>query len=119
MNYFIGIDIGSTCAKTIVMDREKKILHRLLQPTGWSSLDTAEAIREKLEQLGIPVADSGIVATGYGRISVPYADKSVTEITCHGRGACFVHGSENLTVIDIGGQDTKLIAVVFPIRTDF
>lgn len=119
MNYFIGIDIGSTCAKTIVMDSDKKILHRLLQPTGWSSLDTAEAIRDKLEQLGVPTGESAIVATGYGRISVPYADKSVTEITCHGRGACFVHGSENLTVIDIGGQDTKLIAVESGIVKDF
>ena len=56
MNYFIGIDIGSTCAKTIVMDSDKKVLHRMLQPTGWSSLDTAEAIREKLEQLGVPTS---------------------------------------------------------------
>ena len=119
MNYFIGIDIGSTCAKTIVMDSDKKVLHRMLQPTGWSSLDTADAIREKLEQLGVPTSESAIVATGYGRISVPYADKSVTEITCHGRGACFVHGSENLTVIDIGGQDTKLIAVEGGIVKDF
>ena len=48
MKYFIGIDIGSTCAKTIVMDEQKQILHRLLQPTGWGSLDTAENIRQKL-----------------------------------------------------------------------
>jgi len=38
--YFIGIDIGSTCAKTVVMNHEKEILHRFLQPTGWSSVDT-------------------------------------------------------------------------------
>ena len=43
MKYNIGIDIGSTCAKTVVMDQDKKILHRLLQPTGWSSVETAEA----------------------------------------------------------------------------
>ena len=111
MNYYIGIDIGSTCAKTVVLDQEGVILHQLLQPTGWSSVDTAQAIHEKLETLGIDFAEAAVVATGYGRISVPYADKCVTEITCHGRGACYVHNSNNLTVIDIGGQDTKLIQV--------
>jgi predicted CoA-substrate-specific enzyme activase len=109
MGYYVGIDIGSTCAKTIVMDEDRTILHRLLQPTGWSSVDTAAAIREQLETLG--VQSTTVVATGYGRVSVPYADKCVTEITCHARGACFIHGSESLTVIDIGGQDTKLISV--------
>ena len=119
MRYNIGIDIGSTCAKTIVMDENKNILHRLLQPTGWSRVDTAQAIHEKLESLGIDFAQAKVVATGYGRISVPYADKCVTEITCHGRGTCFVYGSENLTVIDIGGQDTKLISVENGMVKDF
>ena len=119
MRYFIGIDIGSTCAKTVVLDEQKQIVHRLLQPTGWSSVDTAHAIRERLEELGIDFAEASVVATGYGRISVPYADKTVTEITCHGRGACFVHGADNLTVIDIGGQDTKLILVENGMVKDF
>ena len=119
MNYYIGIDIGSTCAKTVVLDKDGAILHRLLQPTGWSSVETAQAIREKLEELGIDFDDAAVVATGYGRISVPYADKCVTEITCHGRGACYVHNSKNLTVIDIGGQDTKLILVENGMVKDF
>ena len=119
MSVSIGIDIGSTCAKTIVMDKNKQIIHRLLQPTGWSSVDTAQAIHEKLEALGIDFATAKVVATGYGRISVPYADKCVTEITCHGRGACFIHDTNDLTVIDIGGQDTKLIAVEGGIVKDF
>ena len=119
MKYLIGIDIGSTCAKTIVMDENKQIMHRLLQPTGWSSLDTAQAIREKLEEMGVDFSQAAVVATGYGRISVPYADKCVTEITCHGRGACYVHGAETLTVIDIGGQDTKLILVEDGMVKDF
>ena len=119
MKYLVGIDIGSTCAKTVVMDENKQILHRLLQPTGWSSLDTAENIRQKLEELGIDLGEAAVVATGYGRISVPYADKAVTEITCHGLGACYVHGSKNLAVIDIGGQDTKLILVEDGMVKDF
>lgn len=109
MTYFTGIDIGSTCAKTIVMDEKKNICMRMLQPTGWSSVDTAKEILEKLGQAGIKREEMKIVATGYGRVSVPFADKCVTEITCHGLGACFLYGQSDLTVIDIGGQDTKLI----------
>ena len=111
MKHYIGIDIGSTCAKTVVLDEQGNIAHRLLQPTGWSSVDTAQAIREKLEEMGIDFADAAVVATGYGRVAVPYAQKTITEITCHARGACRLFGQENLTVIDIGGQDTKIIAV--------
>ena len=119
MKYNIGIDIGSTCAKTVVLDENREILHRLLLPTGWSSVETAGIIREKLTQLGVDWDSAAVVATGYGRISVPYADKCVTEITCHGRGACHIFGSENLTVIDIGGQDTKLICVEEGMVKDF
>ena len=48
--YFIGIDIGSTCAKTVVMNHEKEILHRFLQPTGWSSVDTQIKYKNYLEK---------------------------------------------------------------------
>jgi len=117
--YNVGIDIGSTSAKTVVMDQDKQIVCRLLQPTGWSSVDTAEDIRKQLADEGIAADDAYIVATGYGRISVPYADKAVTEITCHGKGACYVHDSRDLMVIDIGGQDTKIILVENGAVTDF
>lgn len=111
MGCLIGIDIGSTSAKTVVLDENHTILHRLIQPTGWSSIDAAEQIRVRLRELGISTEDNAVVATGYGRVSVPYADKCITEITCHARGAVFLHGEPRLTVIDIGGQDTKLISV--------
>ena len=117
--FFVGIDIGSTCAKTVAMDEGKNILYRKVQPTGWSSVDVAQTILEQLSEEGITPECAAIVATGYGRISVPYADKCVTEITCHGRGAAFIHGSDNITVIDIGGQDTKLIAVENGMVSDF
>ena len=119
MKYYIGIDIGSTCAKTIVMDENKRILHRILQPTGWSSVDTAEAIREHLDTLGTPCSEAFVVATGYGRISVPYADKCVTEITCHGKGASHIYNENDLVIIDIGGQDTKIIKVEDGMISDF
>lgn len=111
MTYFVGIDIGSTCSKTAVLDSEGRLLHRLLRPTGWSSVDTAEAILEELQSMGIRKENCSVVSTGYGRASVAYADKNVTEITCHARGACRIYGTQDLTVIDIGGQDTKLIVV--------
>lgn len=119
MKYSIGIDIGSTCAKTVVLDENKEMLHTLLQPTGWSSVDTAQSIRRTLEELHIPAEESAVVATGYGRISVPYADKCVTEITCHGRGACRLFHATDLITIDIGGQDTKLISVEDGMVKDF
>ncbi len=67
MTYFIGIDIGSTSAKTIVMDDKQNICLRMLQPTGWSCVDTAGEILRKLEAEGIKRESMKIVATGYGR----------------------------------------------------
>lgn len=108
MNY-VGIDIGSTASKIIVLDDEKKnILFRKIVPTGWNAKETSESILKWIDE---KCNDSRkIVATGYGRVSVPYADKTVTEITCHGKGAYFLYGSDT-TIIDIGGQDTKVIVI--------
>ena len=109
--HYIGIDIGSTCAKLAVLNEQRELILRSVQPTGWSSVDTAESIRRKLAAEGIDVEQSRCVATGYGRISVPYADKMVTEITCHARGAMWIYRVNDIVVIDIGGQDTKIIRV--------
>ena len=76
----IGIDIGSTCAKTVV-SRGGEIVYRNLRPTGWSSVDTAGAIRRDLEAEGLIEEGSCFVATGYGRISVPFADKCVPAVS--------------------------------------
>ncbi len=109
--YCVGIDIGSAAAKVIVMSQDNsEILHHLLMPTGWSSKETALNIQGKLKEINVTQDNSHITATGYGRVSVPYADKVVTEITCHGRGAYYLNGND-CTVIDIGGQDTKIISV--------
>ena len=111
MKYFIGIDIGSTCTKTVVLDEQKQLVKILLLPTGWSSVDTAETVKKTLAAEGFHIENCPVVATGYGRVSVPYADKTITEISCHAKGAMYLQNSENLLVIDIGGQDTKIIAV--------
>ena len=118
MAYTVGIDIGSTCAKAVVLENGVLVC-RLLQSTGWSSVDTAGELKEALTRAGYAPEGGHTVATGYGRISVPFADKTVTEITCHARGAAFIHGLSELTVIDIGGQDTKIITVEDGMVADF
>ena len=118
MNY-IGIDIGSTCTKTVVLDENETLVLQFAVPTGWSSVGTAEAIRQKLLENEIEVAGSPCVATGYGRAAVPYADKAVTEITCHAKGACSIFLRRVMTVIDIGGQDTKIIRIEDGVVKDF
>ena len=106
--YAIGIDIGSTCAKAVVLRPSGEIVRWLILPTGWSSVDTARQIETQLSEF-LPQAN--VAATGYGRVCVPYANRQITEITCHARGACALYHEKNLSVIDIGGQDTKIIRV--------
>lgn len=105
--YQVGIDIGSTASKVAVI-KNYEIIKTLLMNTGFSSIITSEAILKQLNELGINKENSKVVATGYGRVSVPYANKTVTEISCHAKGANFLFG-DDCTVIDIGGQDTKAI----------
>lgn len=107
--YQVGIDIGSSAAKVAVI-QEDKVIKTLLLDTGFSSRKVADEIYAILESEGITKENAKYVATGYGRISVPYADNVVTEITCHGKGAYFLFGGDG-TVIDIGGQDTKGISL--------
>ena len=109
--YYTGIDIGSTASKVVVLNDEQMVEYFVL-PTGWSSKETAATVAQRLLEEGHPV-DGGemkVVATGYGRISVDYAAKTVTEITCHGKGGYALLGRD-CTIIDIGGQDTKVITV--------
>lgn len=115
--YGVGIDMGSTAAKIAVMKGEE-LLTSFVIPSGWNSRDTAEDIYERLSENGITRDNARIVATGYGRISVPYAHKVVTEISCHGRGASYFTQGE-CTVLDIGGQDTKVISIEDGMVTEF
>lgn len=108
---YAGIDIGSTAAKAVLLNETKdEIISRKLMPSGWNSRETADEIFTWLLSLGHERGEIKITATGYGRVSVPYADNTLTEITCHGKGAAFLGGND-LTVIDIGGQDTKVIVL--------
>lgn len=116
MNY-IGIDIGSTASKVCILPENGEPIFEVM-PTGWNSKITSGIIRERLEERLGSIDDCKVVATGYGRISVEYADKVITEITCHGRGGYELIG-ENCSIIDIGGQDTKFINVSKGRAVDF
>lgn len=108
--YSLGIDIGSTCTKGAIFDGMELVTE--VMPTGWNLRQSGTEIAAKLAACtGIKIGDAaGIVSTGYGRDSLPFALKKVTEITCHARGAHFLDPGVR-TVIDIGGQDSKAIAV--------
>lgn len=115
--YYIGIDIGSTASKVAVTgDKEMQFV----LPTGWSSKETTQTIRERLKEEGVDVAseDTKVVATGYGRVAVDFADHVITEITCHARGGRMMAG-DNCGIIDVGGQDTKVILVENGVVQDF
>ena len=107
--YQVGIDIGSSAAKTVVL-QDGEIWKTMEMATGFSSRKTADEIYHWLEREQVIREDTRYGATGYGRVSVPYADKVITEITCHGKGAWKLFGKDGV-VIDIGGQDTKGIVL--------
>jgi predicted CoA-substrate-specific enzyme activase len=106
--YFVGIDIGSTASKTVVLN-QNGMVDTLLLPTGWNGRETANTIYRLLEEKGY-AGDMRCVATGYGRVCVDYADKVVTEITCHGKGGWALFQKNGL-IVDVGGQDTKIIQI--------
>ena len=100
-----------------VVMSEDEILSYVVVPTGASNRKAAQrAWREALKKAGLKKADY-VVATGYGRDGMDFADASVTEITCHARGAHHIFPDVR-TVIDIGGQDSKIIRVNESGRTE-
>ena len=104
-----GVDIGSITTKAAVL-REGTLLGTKVGFTGYNSeLAGGSILRDLLRELGIDISGvDRIISTGYGRNSVKFAQKSLTEITCHGAGARFLN-PRAMTVIDIGGQDSKVI----------
>jgi predicted CoA-substrate-specific enzyme activase len=106
----VGIDIGSTATKAVVLGNS--ILGQAVTPTGWDPKKAGlQVLDEALEAAGVAQDRvEAIIGTGYGRISLPIFTRRVTEITCHALGAHFLHPATR-TVIDIGGQDCKVIAL--------
>ena len=108
---FLGIDIGAASAKAVII-REGTSVARAVMETGPSVERIADILlKQVLAASGLSAAGlNGVVATGYGRTAVRFADKKVTEITCHARGVNHLM-PEARTVIDIGGQDSKAMRI--------
>jgi len=107
---YMGIDIGSSFTKVAVLNAAEEVAGYSVMRSGVDFTDTSEqCMREALARAGMS-RDSvaAIVSTGYGRKNVPDADANVTEISCHGRG-CYYYFPRAITIIDIGGQDNKVI----------
>jgi (R)-2-hydroxyacyl-CoA dehydratese activating ATPase len=104
-----GMDIGSNTVKAVLL-QDQHFLASSILPTGANSRKAAErCLARVLEHRNLREENlAALVATGYGRAYFPLANKIYTEITCHGRGAFFIR-PETRTVIDIGGQDSKVI----------
>ena len=108
--YVMGIDSGSTSTNAVIMNGDRKIVASAVVRTGAKSGESAQRILDEvLSEAGLKREDiSWIVSTGYGRVSIPFADENVTEISCHGRGAHYFNPAVR-TILDIGGQDSKAI----------
>lgn len=115
----IGVDIGSTNSKLALINDGGDVLELLEVPTGSSSYDSCQSLLKKVENKGYRLSECKIVSTGYGRDIVEKADKKITEITCHCRGAVKLFNLEDFTLIDIGGQDTKVIDIASGAVNDF
>jgi len=110
--YFAGVDIGSTMTKVVLIDKSSNLLATIKGPTGPEYRQLAnEVMRQALEQASLQIDDiSYIVATGYGRLNVPFADRQITELSCHARGVSSLFPNVR-TAIDIGGQDAKCMKI--------
>ncbi len=110
-----GIDIGSVATKAVILSAGGEILSKGLCLTGANPKMAAEGLICKiLEEAGMRREDLGyIVSTGYGRRSIEFGDKTVTEISCCANGARWIGSNlgEVRTVIDLGGQDMKVISL--------
>lgn len=102
---YIGIDSGSTTTKLVVMEK-KKVIHTEIVPTSYNPKETMRSLYDRYSE-GKP---SFLVTTGYGRKLLEQADFMVTEISCHAKGAHYL-GSNVKTVIDVGGQDSKVMTL--------
>ncbi len=110
--WFLGLDLGSSWSKAVLLDERGGVAAKALRRTGIRFEEAAGALRDEvLAAAGVePGRVEATVATGYGRRNVPFADARRTEISCHARGA-YHHFPREMDVVDIGGQDNKIIHV--------
>src|SRR5664279_5232719 len=107
-----GVDVGSVGSKAAIMVNGEAYSWGITR-TGSNSPESAtKALDYALEGTGLKATDiKYIVGTGYGRVNVPMANKAITEIACHAKGANYIWGPSVRTVLDVGGQDIKAIRI--------
>jgi (R)-2-hydroxyacyl-CoA dehydratese activating ATPase len=107
-----GIDIGSTTTKAVILGPGKTLLGHAVKPTGGNNRQAAEQVlQEALGKAGVDRKDlAQVFTTGYGRENIPFANRQITEITCHAIGVHSVFPDVRM-IVDIGGQDTKGIQI--------
>ena len=107
---FVGVDVGASRTKVAVIDSDKNLIGNCVKKSGTDFTVTANLCLEtSLEKANAHEGDIvRAISTGYGRSNVPFANETLTEIGCHARG-CYHYFPFAITVIDIGGQDNKII----------
>jgi predicted CoA-substrate-specific enzyme activase len=104
-----GCDVGSLTAKALILDGDKVVSTHLMQVKSRPEQASREVMKEALSKIGSAISDIAYcVGTGYGRERIPFAQETVSEIACHGRGAQWLQPTVR-TIIDVGGQDAKAI----------
>ncbi|MFW9807391.1 MAG: acyl-CoA dehydratase activase, partial [Candidatus Thorarchaeota archaeon] len=107
----VGIDVGSTTTKGVLLDSSNKIVAKSLMLTGASAVQAVEKTLQDISSLsGIELNGIPVISTGYGRARVELAIQSITEITCHSVGVYHINPDIRL-LIDVGGQDSKAIRI--------
>lgn len=109
--YTLGVDIGSTSSKAVILEDNLRIISKIVIPLGTGTIGPTQAYEGVFQGTGLTPADIAYtVATGYGRLKCDYADEQISELSCHARGIHFLLPHVR-TIIDIGGQDAKAIRV--------
>lgn len=105
-----GVDVGSVSSKAAVMANGEAYSWGITRTGSNSPESASKALNLALEDTKLKISDlKYVVGTGYGRVNVPMANKAITEIACHAKGANFIWGPSVRTVLDVGGQDIKVI----------
>ncbi len=109
--YTLGLDVGSTASKALIMEDGKIIVAKSVIDVGAGTSGPDRAIAEVMKESGLKIEDMKyILATGYGRNSIEIAYKQMSELSCHAKGAYYLFPNVG-SVIDIGGQDAKVLKV--------
>lgn len=105
-----GVDVGSVSTQAVVMLDGQLYCYSNIHTGSESGKSATRAMEWALEETGLSLGEIHyVVGTGYGRVNVPFANRTVTEIACHAKGANFIYGSSVRTILDMGGQDCKAI----------